>query len=130
TARLPGPAADARAEPADPTDPAGLIGRPWQVADTPALLVDLDRMAANIAEMAAVARSAGLDLRPHFKTHKSVEIARRQIAAGAVGMTVAKLDEAAALIDGGLVDVLLAYEIVAEPKLARLVELAARARLT
>ena len=108
---------------------AALIGRPWTDADTPALLVDLDRLEQNIAQMAAMARDAGVDLRPHFKTHKSVEIARRQVAAGAIGMTVAKLDEAAALIDGGITDVLLAYQIVSAPKLARAMELAARGRL-
>ena len=106
-----------------------LIGRPWTEADTPALLVDLDRLEQNIAQMAAMARAAGVDLRPHFKTHKSVEIARRQVAAGAIGMTVAKLDEAAALIDGGITDVLLAYEIVSPPKLRRAMDLASRARL-
>ena len=67
--------------------------------------------------MAALARDRGLDFRPHFKTHKSVEIARRQMAAGALGMTVAKLDEATVLIDAGITDVLLGYEIVAPPKL-------------
>ena len=109
---------------------AALIGRPWTQADTPVLLVDLDRMEANIALMAAEAREHGIDLRPHFKTHKSVEIALRQMAAGAVGMTVAKLDEAAVLVDGGIRDVLVAYQIVAEPKLQRVMELASRARLT
>jgi hypothetical protein len=74
---------------------AALIGRPWTEADASALLVDLDRLEQNIAEMAAMARDAGVDLRPHFKTHKSVEVARRQVAAGAIGMTVAWLDEAA-----------------------------------
>ena len=72
-----------------------LVGRPWTDADTPALLVDLDRLEQNIAQMAAMARDAGVDLRPHFKTHKSVEVARRQVAACAIGMTVAWLDEAA-----------------------------------
>lgn len=113
------------------TDPdeAALIGQPWTAADTPALLVDLDRMAANIAHMAAVAGAAGVDLRPHFKTHKSVEIARRQVAAGAIGHTVAKLDEAAALIDGGLTDVLMAYEVAGDHKLARAMDLASRSSL-
>jgi D-serine deaminase-like pyridoxal phosphate-dependent protein len=107
-----------------------LIGRPWTEADTPALLVDLDRLDANIAEMASLARQAGVDLRPHFKTHKSVAIARRQIAAGAIGVTVAKLDEAAALIDGGVTDILLAHQVVGPPKLGRAMELASRSRLT
>jgi D-serine deaminase-like pyridoxal phosphate-dependent protein len=111
-------------------EPGSLIGQPWSAVDTPALLVDLDRMAANISRMAALARSRGLDLRPHFKTHKSVEIARRQVAAGAIGMTVAKLDEAEALVDGGIRDVFVAYEIVGQPKLSRAMALAARARIT
>jgi len=106
------------------------IGRPWTEADTPALIVDLDRLEANIARVAALGRELGLAVRPHFKTHKSVAIARRQIAAGAIGMTVAKLDEAEALIDGGITDVLLAYEIVASPKLERAMALAARGRIT
>jgi len=110
-------------------DAGPLIGQPWTLLDTPALLVDLDRLAANIDGMAVMARASGLDLRPHFKTHKSVEIARRQIAAGAIGMTVAKLDEAEALVEGGITDVLVAYEIVSEPKLRRAMALAARARL-
>jgi D-serine deaminase-like pyridoxal phosphate-dependent protein len=107
-----------------------LVGRPWQELDTPALLVDLDRLEANIRQMAAVARDNGLALRPHFKTHKSVAIARRQIVAGAIGMTVAKLDEAEVLVDAGVGDILLANQIVAEPKLGRAMALAARARLT
>ena len=102
-----------------------------RAADTPALLVDLDRMERNIAEMAALARAAGVALRPHFKTHKSVAIARRQIAAGAVGMTVAKLDEAEALIDAG-VDDILARLRDRRPRrsCARAIDLARRARLT
>ncbi len=113
-----------------PAAEAALIGRPWTDADTPALLVDLDRFERNVARMAAMARDAGVALRPHFKTHKSVEIARRQIAAGAVGLTVAKLDEAAALIDAGLTDIFLAYELVGPPKIGRALELASRSRLT
>ena len=80
--------------------------------------------------MADVAAERDLSLRPHFKTHKSIAIARRQMAAGAMGMTVAKLDEATALVDAGIDDVLVAYEVVATPKLDRAVALAARARLT
>ena len=107
-----------------------LIGRPWTEADTPALIVDLDRLEANIAHAAALGREHGLAVRPHFKTHKSVAIARRQIAAGAVGLTVAKLDEATALVDGGIDDLLIGYEIVASPKLERAMDLANRARIT
>jgi D-serine deaminase-like pyridoxal phosphate-dependent protein len=107
-----------------------MIGLPWTAADTPALIVDLDRLDENIAEMAAVAKAAGVALRPHFKTHKSVAIAKRQMAAGAVGMTVAKLDEAEVLIHAGIRDILVAYETVGRQKLERAFELRQLARLT
>jgi D-serine deaminase-like pyridoxal phosphate-dependent protein len=113
-----------------PSAATALVGRLWTALDTPALLVDLDRLERNIAEMAAAAHAAGVDLRPHFKTHKSVAIARRQIDAGAVGLTVAKLDEAEALIDAGIDDVFVAYEIVGAAKVQRALELARRARLS
>ena len=73
----------------------------------------------------------GVALRPHFKTHKSVAIARRQLAAGAVGITVATLDEVEALVDGGVdAPILLAFQTVAAPKLDRAIRLAARVPLT
>jgi D-serine deaminase-like pyridoxal phosphate-dependent protein len=103
----------------------------WTVLDTPALLVDLDRLDENIQAMAGQANQTGLALRPHFKTHKSTEIARRQLAAGAIGITVAKLDEAEALMEAGLdAPILLAFPIVAAPKLERALRLAARGPLT
>ncbi len=101
----------------------------WEALDTPALLVDLDRLERNIARMAGLARDAGLALRPHFKAHKSVAIARRQLDAGAIGMTVAKLDEAEVLADAGVPDVLLAYELVTPDKIRRALGLARRTRL-
>lgn len=109
---------------------AELAGTSWDQIDTPALIVDLDRLDANIAEMASIARSAGVSLRPHFKTHKSTAIAARQVAAGARGMTVSKLDEAAVLLDAGIDDILVAYVVVGASKLARLVSLSARGRIT
>ena len=72
---------------------------------TPALLLDVAAMDRNIAAMAAFARARGLALRPHAKTHKSGEIARRQIAAGAVGICCAKLGEAEALAADGVGDI-------------------------
>lgn len=103
----------------------------WRSVDTPALLVDLDRLEANIDAMAAHARSGGVALRPHFKTHKSVAIARRQLAAGAIGITVATLDEVEALVDGGIdAPIVLAFQTVAPPKLDRAIRLAARVPLT
>src|SRR4051794_39196282 len=69
--------------------------------DTPVVVVDLDVLDANVREMAEFARSAGVALRPHCKTHKTLEIARLQAVAGASGLTVAKLDEAEAYLEDG-----------------------------
>ncbi len=114
-----------------PRAPEAGSAHDWRRIDTPALLVDLDRLETNVGWMADQARSVGLALRPHVKTHKSAEIAKRQLAAGAVGITVAKLDEAEALVDGGVTaPILLAFQIVAEPKLDRAVRLASRVPLT
>ena len=62
--------------------------------NTPALVLDLEMLDRNIAEMAAFAKAHGMKLRPHSKTHKSADIARRQVAAGALGVCCAKLGEA------------------------------------
>ena len=97
--------------------------------ETPALLIDLDALEANLAEMAAVAARAGVRLRPHTKTHKSPEIARMQVAAGAAGITCAKLGEAEVMADAGLDDLLIAYPLVGEQKLRRLRALLERARV-
>lgn len=107
------------------------VGLDWTAVDTPALLVDLDRLEANIASMAAHAEQGRVALRPHFKTHKSADIAKRQLAAGAAGLTVATLDEAEALVDAGLAaPILLAFPIVAQPKLDRALRLSSRVPLT
>jgi len=93
------------------------------------LLIDLDAVERNIAEMAAVARDAGVALRPHTKTHKSPEIAQMQQAAGAGGLTVAKLGEAEVMVEAGFDDLLIAYPIVGGLKLARLEALLDRASI-
>uniref|UniRef100_A0A7C2B5F7 Alanine racemase n=1 Tax=Thermomicrobium roseum TaxID=500 RepID=A0A7C2B5F7_THERO len=99
--------------------------------DTPCLVVDLDRLEQNIAEMAEYARSRGLALRPHFKTHKTIEIAQLQRQYGAIGFTCAKLGEVEALVEAGVLDdILVAYQIVGEQKIARLLRLLERARIT
>src|SRR5512142_797213 len=100
-----------------PGDPVGAL-------DTPALVLDLDAMERNLARMAAFARSAGVRLRPHAKTHKSAELARLQVAAGAVGVCVQKTAEAEALAARGVLDVYVSNEVVAPAKLARLAVLA------
>ena len=96
---------------------------------TPFLYVDLDRMKRNIDAMAAAARELGVRLRPHAKTHKVPEIARMQIAAGASGVTLAKVSEAEVFADAGISDLFLAYQIVAPVQLERLIRLARRTRL-
>jgi D-serine deaminase-like pyridoxal phosphate-dependent protein len=78
---------------------------------TPSLVLDEAVLDANIARVAQFTARAGLALRPHVKTHKSVEIARRQLAAGAVGITVATLSEAAIFADAGCSDILVAYPL-------------------
>src|SRR5690349_24818604 len=98
--------------------------------DTPALIVDLDVMERNLAQMSDYCRRHNLRLRPHTKTHKIPELARKQIESGASGITVAKLDEAEVMIDAGLNDVLIAYPIVGRTKTHRLAHLAQRATIT
>ena len=107
---------------------AHLIGRQGsrRALNTPALVVDVEALDRNIASMAAFAAAHGLTLRPHAKTHKSVDIARRQIAAGAVGACCAKLGEAEALADGGIEGLLITSPVVGEAAIERLVALAER----
>jgi len=97
--------------------------------DTPALLLDLDVLEGNIARMAEFARQAGVSLRPHAKTHKSPLIARKQLQAGAIGITCQKLGEAEVLVDAGIEGLLITNEIIGETKIRRLIELARRAPL-
>jgi len=88
--------------------------------DTPALLLDLDALDRNIERMARHCRRTGQALRPHAKTHKSVEIARRQIAAGAVGLCCATLGEAEVLAGAGIPGVLVTSPVVRPGRVARL----------
>src|SRR5664280_1999840 len=100
---------------------------PLSEIDTPALLLRRPRLERNIAKMADRFRDAPVRLRPHFKSNKCVHIARLQLAAGAVGITCAKLGEAEVLADGGVTDILIANQIVGPIKIARLMELRRRA---
>jgi D-serine deaminase-like pyridoxal phosphate-dependent protein len=95
--------------------------------DTPSLLLDLDVVERNVREMAAVAADAGVGLRPHTKTHKSPELAGMQRDAGSRGITVAKLGEAEVMVDAGFDDVLIAFPLWGDSKLARLRSLLERA---
>jgi D-serine deaminase-like pyridoxal phosphate-dependent protein len=105
-----------------------LIGVPGSRAllQTPALVIDLDAMERNIAAMAAHARKNNIALRPHAKTHKCSEIAKRQIAAGALGICCAKLGEAEALADAGIDSILLTSPVVTDRGIARVMALNAK----
>ena len=97
--------------------------------DTPAVTILLDRLAGNIARTQAMVASHGINNRPHVKTHKIPEIARMQIAAGAVGIACQKLDEVEVFVDAEAADdILLTFNIVGAAKTDRLMDLAARVR--
>jgi D-serine deaminase-like pyridoxal phosphate-dependent protein len=106
---------------------ANLIGRPIRALDTPALLVDLDVMGDNMARIVAECRRNGVGWRPHSKAHKTPEIARMQLAAGAIGITCAKVGEAEVMAAAGIREILIANQIVGATKIERLVALADRA---
>jgi D-serine deaminase-like pyridoxal phosphate-dependent protein len=91
---------------------------------TPALVVDLDVFDSNTAAMSALLRGSGKTVRPHMKTHRSADLAKRQLVAGARGVTCATVGEAEAMSAAGLSDILIANEVVDPAKLARVVELA------
>jgi len=121
TAPLPTPLAAEVALPIPLDDPR---------VDTPAVLVDLDIVEANIARMAGLARREKLSLRPHIKTHKSTSMAQRQLAAGAVGVCCATASEAEVMIAGGVADVLLAYPLAGRRKFERVAPLLSSTALT
>lgn len=103
-----------------------LVGRRKAELDTPTLCIDIDLMERNLARMASFFASRSAKLRPHIKTHKSVEIAHRQLAAGAIGITCAKLGEAEAMAGGRVDDILIANQIIGKNKMSRLMELASK----
>ena len=109
--------------------PPARAGDALGAIETPALVIDLDALERNIERMAGFARDHGMRLRPHAKTHKSAQIARMQIAAGAVGICVQKVSEAEVLASGGIDDIYISNEVIAEDKLARAAALAGRIRL-
>lgn len=108
---------------------AALIGSPIAEIDTPSLLLDLDIMERNITQMADAFQGRNVKLRPHAKTHKTPIVAHKQLAAGAIGITCAKLGEAEAMVTGGVQDILIANQIVGRHKIARLMSLARHANL-
>ncbi len=97
--------------------------------DTPALVADLDVLERNIEDMATHCDQLGIPLRVHTKTHKVPEIAKLQIAAGSRGITCQKLGEAEVMVDAGIDNILIPYNIVGTPKLKRLTALVQRAQV-
>lgn len=106
-----------------------LIGQQGSRADlnTPVLVLDIDALDRNIAMMAGLTAARGIGLRPHGKTHKSVDIAKRQLAAGAAGVCCAKIGEAEVLVDGGITGILITSPVAAPRAVERLASLAKRA---
>jgi len=105
--------------------------QPVKITDleTPALLIDQQRLMRNITYMQKVANSSGVTLRPHTKTHKCPEIAKLQVKAGAKGICVQKLGEAEVMAQAGFQDILIPNEIVQPTKIARLVDLQEQATI-
>ena len=97
--------------------------------DTPSLVIDLDAFEANVRKMAQLTKSAGVRSRPHAKTHKCAEVARRQMEAGAVGVCCQKVSEAQALIEHGIDDVLISNQVVGPRKVEALIALCESARV-
>ena len=110
-------------------DPAMAVGQPVDALDTPALVLDLDVVEANIARTVEIAQAAGARLRPHIKTHRMLAVARLQIEAGAQGICCAKTGEAEVFADGGIDDIFIANQVVGAAKMRRLRALAERVRL-
>src|ERR1044072_6030768 len=94
--------------------------------ETPAVVVDIEVMERNLSRVAGYCRTHQLLLRAHTKTHKIPELAKRQIASGATGITVAKIGEAEVMLDAGIDDMLIAYPIVGAEKTERMARIAAR----
>ena len=117
-------AADARQPGHPPATATELKGRARAELPTPAILLDLVAFEANLPTMAEYCKKAGCGLRPHAKTHKCPEIAKRQVASGARGVCVATVPEAEAMVQAGIRSVLLTSPILEPGKLARMAALA------
>jgi len=97
-------------------------GGRWRL-NTPSLIIDLDLLEENIAKMARLCGQQAIALRPHAKTHKSIEIARRQLTAGAIGICCAKLGEAEVFAAGGIGSILITSPVVSQEGCQRLAAL-------
>lgn len=106
------------------TDPSSYIGRSFEELPTPSLVVDLEALDFNLKLLSDWFSDKHCRLRPHFKSHKSVALSKRQLAAGnCSGVTCAKLSEAEQVVAGGIDDVLVANQVVGEAKAERLAAL-------
>ena len=95
----------------------------WSDVDTPAVLIDLEKVSANLLRVQGYADANGLTLRPHIKTHKLHRFANLQVEFGACGITCQKVGEAESMAAGGVQDILITYNLVGEAKLERLAKL-------
>jgi D-serine deaminase-like pyridoxal phosphate-dependent protein len=93
-------------------------------------VIDIDKVERNIARIQAQCDAAGVANRPHIKTHKSPFLARKQIEAGAKGITCQKIGEAEIMADAGIDNILISYNLIGEEKMARLAALQAKANMT
>jgi len=100
----------------------GEIGKSFFEIETPGVLIDQTRLETNIGLIQELANSHRINVRPHIKTHKCLEIARLQMNRGAVGITASKTNEALVFINSGISSVTLAYPMVMDSKLDRLLE--------
>lgn len=108
---------------------AAHIGDPVASIDTPALVLELNAFERNLKRMADALAGRGIRLRAHAKSHKCPEIAKRQVAMGAVGVCCQKVSEAAVFVAAGLQDVLVTNQLMSASKVARLFQLATQARI-
>jgi 3-hydroxy-D-aspartate aldolase len=111
------------------TRPPAEIGQRLDEVDTPALVLELDAFEANLDALSRSLEGKRVRVRPHAKMHKSPEVAKRQLARGAVGVCCQKVSEAEAMVEGGITDVLVSNEVIGSKKIKRLAALAARAHI-
>src|SRR5262245_12759173 len=109
--------------------PPAVAGMALAEVDTPALVIDLDAFERNLGRMADFTARTGVRLRAHAKTHKSPDIAARQVALGAIGVCCQKVSEAEVMVAGGIADVLVSNEVAGAAKLDRLAAVARQAKV-
>lgn len=109
---------------------AGRVGEDLASLETPCLILDLDQFEKNLELARASLKDSGVALRPHAKSHKCPEIARRQIGLGAVGVCCQKVSEAEVFVEAGISDVMVSNQVVGAKKISRLVALAKQAAVS